>query len=100
MTEGRKRTRLQVVPEIGDEDIIFEVAEEGPFAIGSAPESLICGRCERTLFLGFSRESLVATVLAMPRHPKARTAAAKRPFPFVIVCDCGAINRCWPIIPR
>jgi hypothetical protein len=95
----RKKSRLQLVDEPGDEDLQLVASDEGPFCSGEEPEDLICGRCDRTLFLGLSRDGVIATVWSASLDPHSRTAAFGRPFPLVIDCDCGAINRVWPVIP-
>lgn len=100
---GRRKIRCELADEIGQEDTCFDISDgEGPFLSGDGPEDLLCGRCDRTILLGLSRQDACTKLVTdhgANRH-LAGTAAALRPFPLVVECDCGAQNRLWPIVPR
>jgi hypothetical protein len=91
----RRKIHLQLTEE-GDEDVVFG-CDGTPIFSGTADEDLICGRCHRTLFLALSRNDLFA-LIAKTFPPAAKTAVTGRPFPLVAICDCGAVNRVWPVI--
>lgn len=93
----RRKTRLPLT-EIGEEDIGF-VCEGTPIFSGTADEDLLCGRCHRTLFLAFTRDDLFAELQKLRPANAKRTAVSNRRHPIVAECDCGAINRVWPVIP-
>lgn len=104
MQLGRRKHRGQPVAEadVGDEDVLFGPDEEEgwPLLSGSDADDLICYRCEQTLLLGLTRENACRAALEeWDLFENDGTAAALRPFPFVILCDCGAYNRVWPLIP-
>ena len=95
----RRRTRGQIV-DGQSVDLAIQYID-GPLFSGSDDENVACGRCDRTLLLGVARENAwtaVRTVMGIP-DPHAGTAAAGRPHPVFIECDCGAMNRIWPIVP-
>jgi hypothetical protein len=93
----RRKIHLPLT-EAYEDDLGFECTGT-PIFFGTANEDLVCGRCHRTLFLGFTRDDLFAAIAKM-RSPNApRTAVSDRRPPLIAICDCGAINRVWPIIP-
>lgn len=96
-----RKSRGQLIAEPEDEDTCLCVPDEGPLLTGEEKASVVCGRCERTLLLGVSREGACAAIRDnYGAWPGAKgTAAENRPFPLVIECDCGAMNRIWPVIP-
>lgn len=95
----RRKTRGQIVEDAGDE-AVFGV-DEGPLLSGDENENVLCGRCDRTLLLGVARENAWRALRSTMglADPHAGTAAADRPYPVYVECDCGATNRIWPIIP-
>jgi len=93
---ARRKIHLPLT-EMENEDIGFECPESGPILSGdgTADEDLVCGRCERTLFLALTRDDLYEALV----KGFALTKTRGRRFPLVAICDCGAINRVWPLIP-
>jgi hypothetical protein len=91
---ARRKTHLAVI-EGPEEDEIEFVCDGNPISSGTENEDLLCGRCHRTLFLGFSREGLLDAI-TKDLGP-TRTAADKRRYPLAVQCDCGAHNRVWPV---
>jgi hypothetical protein len=103
---ARRKTRGQIIKEAGEEDIVFSLPEEGgPVLSGDGSEDVICARCDKTLLWGVSRADACSAIKDAlnsgpgPTLVATGTAAENRPFPFVIQCSCGGLNRIWPIIP-
>lgn len=96
----RRKIHLPVVADPGEESVHFTAAEAGPTFSGEDDEDLLCGRCRRTLCLGLRRDHAADAVRSAMKFGPPRTAADRRPFPVVIQCDCGAVNRVWPVVPR
>jgi len=93
----RRKTHLPLT-EWYDDDIGLECTGT-PIFSGTADEDLLCGRCHRTLFLAFTRDDLFDAITKMSPPGTPRTAVSNRRSAIVAVCDCGALNRVWPIIP-
>jgi hypothetical protein len=104
----RRKVRLTLTPEMGDEDTDLLRPEEGPYLSGDGDTDLLCGRCDQTLVRGIGREDVCGVYMRLINAMRVAqglgiynsgTAVENRPFPLVAHCDCGAINRVWPIIP-
>lgn len=84
-----------------DEPLVILCPDDGPALSGGDNETVICGRCERTLLLGISPKHASAAIrrafgLAIPN---VGTAVEGRPDPAYVQCDCDAMNRVWPLNP-
>ena len=61
---------------------------------GTIDIDLVCGRCHRTLFLALDRDGVFAEY---EKHGIPLTSHGRK-LPLVAICDCGAVNRVWPIV--
>jgi hypothetical protein len=90
---ARRKIQLEVI--VPDEDT-FALACDGHAILsgdGTINEDLVCGRCQRTLFMALSREDVFP---ALAREGLDFRDRHGRRHPIVACCDCGAYNLVWP----